>query len=163
MPPSPILTVSINPAKLAEVIALLGLEDPPRIHLIRTPPPTRHYGGRTMVVYGEADYARHRVNVYTAIEQFDHERLPFVASEMGRTLLHELRHFHQLQNWSAEEREADQKKHYFTRKAEEDAENFAVQHISSFKTLVRVGRRHPSSNMSRLSATARRATSGRVL
>lgn len=155
MPPSPRLKATVDADELCKVCDELQLDSPPGV-VFRTGQPNQRVlrAGRVPVCFGQYDEAKNVVIIYMGIDEYEADKLRYVQSEIVITILHELRHAYQKQHWAAEDLAADRARPYMLRKAERDAETWAVENASRFRRIVRVIRRTHGSGFSKIQQTA---------
>ena len=90
MPAPPEIKVEINDPIFQKVCEDLGLERP--VNVILKPAVSR-----ASVLRGTAKWNR-TVTIYYGMEKQEVTRLPFVISQVSKTILHELRHQWQFEN-----------------------------------------------------------------
>lgn len=148
MPPSPIITASVNPAPYLRLMAELELDDPPRV--IFKPARDTKNGYWASYTHG-----LNRVTVYMAQTYYDTNDLRHVASALSRLLLHECRHAWQYRVHGADWVQEDSKTSmpYNSRREEVDCLEFEDRRLHDYRGLVRVSRKFPSSPFSRLAKT----------
>lgn len=138
MPAPAEIQITVNEAALVRVCTELEIAVPPvRIRTARDKRTLGLQQGKTVTIfYGLSDQAA--------------SRLLFVTNEITRTLLHELRHVHQLETWTSEKWAEDERYSYNLKPSEVDANDFADRAGSRYRDLVRV-RRQQQSTLGRLS------------
>ena len=137
MPPSPIIKVDVDPAKMEALCEQMGLSFVPPVRFIT--------GGANGRLYGTWDTAQKKVAIFANIDVYDFDKLSHVNLELALTLLHELRHAWQ------EEQHGEGWCAAHVLEAENDAETFARLNVQKWRGVVRVRRTFPSTGFSRLS------------
>lgn len=150
MPPSPIVTVSVKPDRLLALVVELRLkaEVDVKVWVERQ--------GRTHG-YWEWKDGRHKISIFAGAPGLDVGRLTFAATAATDTLLHELRHAWQYENWTDDFYAKDARRPYSQQELEKDANEWASTNAIRWRGLVHVSRRFPNSGFSRLSAAAERS------
>jgi hypothetical protein len=148
MPAPPEIQVTINDPVFQKVCTDLGLKRPVSMHLKQAP--SRGYTTR-----GHAAWDR-TITIYYGLQKQELDRLPFVISQISRTILHELRHEWQFENWTEEKWEEDARYSYNIKPSEIDARDFADANLAKYRSLVRV-KRLGVSRMGRLGAAEAKA------
>lgn len=105
---------------------------------------------------GQIDYGKRVIKLYLGINWYAGTRLTFVKNEILVTLLHEFRHAHQQENWSAKELEADASLPYGLKRTEKDAEQWANANRENWRGLFAI-KPVSGSKLGRLSAAEGRA------
>jgi len=90
------------------------------------------------------------------MEKQEVTRLPFVQSQIVKTILHELRHEWQMEKWTEKQWEEDERYSYNIKPSEIDARDWAEANVAKFRDLVRV-KREGVSRLGRLRAAERSA------
>lgn len=96
----------------------------------------------------------HEVHIFYGNSFQTSNRLIFVANNITRTLLHELRHVWQEENWTPKQWADDDRHAYGIKPSEIDANDFADRNLSKYRGLVRV-KREQQSTLGRLSKAER--------
>jgi len=138
------ITVTINEARLNELRERLGIRRDIRIEIIDSDTP-----GVSATLKGDALYQHIRL-VLGRPSQLG-SRLTFVQHDIVKTLLHEIKHVQQFQNWTREEWERDKLQSYGSSRAEAEANEFAEANYQEWRNIVTV-RRPTKSRLSRLSS-----------
>lgn len=146
MPPSPVITATLNEPRWLELCESIGLNNPPTVRIRLTQRPNA-----AEQVLGTHCAVTNSINVNFGFPSDTIERLRFMQSDLVNTLLHEVRHAWQYQTWGEEWMRTDDKLPYALRHKEKDANQFAETHQTLWRGLVRVGRKQHGSNFSKLS------------
>jgi hypothetical protein len=146
MPAPPEIETTLNQAAFERACNELGLKRSVSVQLRRA--------ARGQSTRGEAGPGY--INLYVGLETQEMNRLPFVITQITRTLLHELRHQFQFETWSPAKWAEDDRYSYSIKPSEVDARDWADRRVSSYRDLVRVKRRQ-ASRLSRLSSAEARA------
>jgi hypothetical protein len=141
MPPSPRIKVELNEDLFLQLCEYMKLDPVPDITFKETGEAGKTYGlckadGRSIIIY-------HGLGIQLV------DGLRFVATEMISTILHELRHVHQIQTWG--EKANDSGIPYTMRLTELDANMFARDQQHRWRGLVRLRRHQHGSGFSKLS------------
>ena len=148
MPAPPEIEATFKQEAFERACVELGLKRPVRLELRRS-----NSGGITR---GEA--APGQILIYVGLESQEMNRLLFVTTQITRTVLHELRHEWQFENWTQKQWDEDDRYTYNIKPSEVDARDWADRNVSKYRDLVRVKRRQASrlGRLSRAEAIARR-------
>jgi len=139
-----LITVTVNEAKLRELADELGIRKDIVIEVIDSDTP-----GISARLKGDALHQHIRLVVGRA-EQFA-DRLMFAHNEIVRTLLHEVKHVQQFQNWTREMWERDKLYSYGVSPAEAEANEFAADNVHKWRSIITV-KRPMKSRLSKLSS-----------
>jgi len=148
MPAPPEIKVTMNDEVFQKVCLDLGLERPVIMHL-------KPAASRAQTTRGTAEWDR-TITIYYGMEKQEVNRLPFVISQISRTILHELRHEWQFENWTEKQWEDDARYSYYIKPSEVDARDWADANLAKYRGLVKV-KREGVSRMGRLAAAERSA------
>jgi hypothetical protein len=134
--------VELDESVLADAIRELGLNEPPTFTLNHNGKvsASKNSGG-FLEVRGLYSPSKNNVTIATATETAQRERIPELAKHLRFTVLHELRHAWQRENWSGEYAEQMAAGPYFMRGEEIDANEWAEYAMPLFPGLVKVKRR----------------------
>jgi hypothetical protein len=144
--------VTLNAAIWDRACTDLGMAEGDRPQVVFFP--TRGKGnlaGKAMGVYYTAPLDS--IEIYTGWEQYERDRLMSAMNELGRTLLHELRHAWQHRTWPKADLGDVVKK-------EGDARAYEDEAIARYRGIVRVTRKQHNSPFSRLGAAQARVRPG---
>ena len=110
--------------------------------------------GRKM---GEAQWGRpgRKIVIEIASGMYEFAKIRDLQMELLITILHELRHWHQIDRWPGHEITEDLKLPYRQRKVEKDAEDWARTNAKKYRGLVKLNVRHLNTGLSRLGKTER--------
>lgn len=147
MPAPPEIVVTVNQEAFDQVCTDLGLDHPVSLVLKRA-------ASRASVTRGTAGWER-VITIYYGLEKQELNRLPFVQSQIVRTILHELRHEWQMEKKPESWWEDDARYSYNIKPSEVDARDWADANLSKYRNLVRV-KREGVSKLGRLSAAERK-------
>ena len=137
------MQITLNEEKLSELYDELGLKRRPVIRLTAAP---------------NADHATrgtatgNSITITYGLRSQAVDRLHFVQSQIVRTLLHEIRHIWQFENWNGYN--FNNKSDYWVKREEIDAREFADNNLAKWRGIVRVSR-PVRSRLSKLSASER--------
>jgi len=143
MPAPPEIKVEINDPIFQKVCEDLGLEHP--VSVVLKPAASRASATRGMAAWNRV------ITIYYGMEKQEVTRLPFVISQVSKTILHELRHEWQFENWTDKQWDDDARYAYNIKPSEIDARDFADTNLAKYRGLVKV-KRTGVSRMGRLSA-----------
>lgn len=147
MPPSPIVKAVVDPVSFLRLMdELPEILAPPKVRFLEVAAGERCYG---VCQFGTPC----RITMHMGLAEYDSNSLRFVAAELSKTLLHEIRHAWQYDHHGAKWLTDQDNLPYAHRPGEIDAEEFAEAKIAEYRLLVRVRRSFPSSPFSRLSKT----------
>lgn len=154
MPPSPRIRLQINQERYEDLCMSMGLKGFPRVVFAQDP---RNRSERIRF-HGSFHRSTCTIQISTNISQFERDRLRSVASDLTFTLLHELRHAWQYENWSPDRIDRANKQPYHDRETENDANAFATSNQSKWLGIVRPGRVSQPSRFSQLGSSVSRRT-----
>lgn len=136
MPPSPRITVTLNTERYEALCASMGLLSRPPVRFITTGPAGKWYG----VFRALAG----TIDVFCNTNDTARDRLTFAQGRLVSTLLHELRHAWQQEQYGIDWYEKN------VVKAENDANEYAEKNRHAWRGVIRLSRTHPSSGFSQL-------------
>ena len=143
MPAPPEIVVTVNQEVFEKVCNDLGLERPISLVLKRA-------NSRGQITRGSAGWDT-IITIYYGLEKQEITRLPFVQSQIVKTILHELRHEWQMEKKPESWWEEDERYQYNIKPSEVDARDWADANLSKYRNLVRA-KREGVSRLGRLSA-----------
>lgn len=148
MPAPPEIKVAISQAAFERLCRQLGLKKDYIVTLKRAEWDVSTLRG-TAAVDG-------KVTIYYGIQSQQINKLRYVQAQIVRTVLHEMRHQFQFENWSEGQWAIDEKYEYNIKPSEIDAREFADNNLAKYRDLVKVERKGQS-RFGRLSAAEGRA------
>ena len=132
------VSAEINPVILSEVIKDLELSDPPTFttngsssinHLIKV---------KGIVLRGTYDAVRNHVTLFTQSEMEERTPSTLLRQQLQFTMLHELRHAWQRENWDERMKQRMSWGKYEERGEEKDANEYAENHRAIYPRLITV-------------------------
>ena len=132
MPAPPEIVITINDAVFQQLCKDMGLKRPVSVLLKRA-------SSRGSITRGQAGWER-VITIYYGLEKQEITRLPFVQSQIVKTILHEMRHEWQMETWTEKQWEDDERYSYYIKPSEVDARDFADEKLAKYRSLVRVKR-----------------------
>ena len=133
MPPSPRISLHIDPTKYAALCEDMGIAEEPEVYFRdRLPKGSKTTYGGSGSVFGVYSATQHRIGIFTEQKQYEYDRLRAVNAELVITLIHELRHAWQYKHadgasWSVVRRERD-------------AEGFAQENYHKWRGVIQLRR-----------------------
>jgi hypothetical protein len=137
------MAIELNEETLALVVAELQLQNPPHFLLNHSGNFSREEVGdlpKGAVVRGTYQASSNTVTITSQGEWAEREGLYVITKHIRFTILHELRHAWQRENWSDEEMRLAGLGKYEYRKEELDANSFADYASPKYRTLVQIKR-----------------------
>lgn len=134
------VTLELDEEILQRAITELELTNPPAIKLNGSGAKTETAGGK-MTWRGLYDPASHTITVASGLAALSKERLIEMVPHLRFTLLHELRHAWQRENWSAAEIAAAFSGPYHLQPGEIDANAWADYAMPAYVGIVKAKRR----------------------
>lgn len=132
--------IELDEEVLARVVRELGLRNPPGF-ILNDRGGGRNTSAGRIAYRGLYDGANNLVRIASQHQSSQRERLIELTKHTKVTVLHELRHAWQRENWSAEYQREAAKGPYHERIEEQDAEAWAEYAAPMFPGLVKVTRR----------------------
>lgn len=148
------VSIELDEAVLAQIIAELELSDPPTFTLNGSSTTQKFDGAKVRGYYSPAD---NHVSISTQGESYEKEGLVVLTKHIRFTVLHELRHAWQREHWTDEQKALGSIGPYNLRPEELDANAWADYASPKYRGIVRVKKTQVGkSGFSRLSDATRR-------
>ena len=129
------ITVKITQPAMDRLVHELKLKAPVDVAIRRAP---------NANCYGEYDPERRLITVFLGTHGRMHDRFSELAFKIVETILHEMRHVHQFENWDKERIAADMLKPYHWREIETDAREWARIATKDYLKTIEVRRQNKS-------------------
>jgi hypothetical protein len=132
------VAAEINPVIFAEVVKDLELQDPPTFTTNGSSSLNHHITSKGVILRGTYDAVRNHVILYTQSENEERTPSTLLRMQLQFTMLHELRHAWQRENWDAAMKRKMSWGKYEERGEERDANEYAENHRALYPGLIKV-------------------------
>lgn len=132
------VSAEINPTILAEVIRDLELSDPPTFTTNGSSAINHQIHNKGVMLRGSYDAVRNHVTLYTQADAEERTPTTLLRKQLLHTMLHELRHAWQRENWDEAMKRRMSWGKYEERGEERDANEYAEHHRALYPRLIDV-------------------------